>query len=320
MYANAAAARRPEISEFLEEARDLEKQFIAEKVSPTHTMKNQAGTYPKIRIDKGELMKRDATKRGPTGTYNEISQKFEWDNYRCEDRGLKERIDDAVAKDMADFFDMEVLTAKLVTRKMKLDQEIRVAEMIMNPSNFNATAAKVNYTKSLVATIDFPQDLTDAQARLEARAIVPNTLIISRHLWNLIQRSALLQTYLFNNLNTAGSRMITPQHVKDAFGIENLFIATANYDAANKAKTASLTPIWTEQYIWLGNVQGGDFQNGGATRTIVWGADCPGGLYVTETWRDEDRRGDMVRVRMHTDEKVVDETSAELITTSYSPA
>jgi hypothetical protein len=320
MYANTAAVSRPEITAFLEEARDLEKQFIAEKVSPIHTVGSRAGRYPRIRIAKGELMKRDSTRRGPSGTYNEVSQKYEWDTYDCEDRGLAERIDDANSLEMDKFFDMEVTTAKLVKRKMMIDQEIRVAEMLMNPSNFNSTAAKVNYTNTLIATIDFPFDLQAAQARLEAKAVIPNTLIITRALWDQIRRSTLLQTFLFNNLNTAGSRLITTSHIKDGFGIENIYIATPNYDQANKAKAAALTPIWTPNYIWLGKVEGGDFQNGGATRTLVWGADCPGGLYITETWRDEERRGDMVRVRTHTSEKVIDETCAELIATNYSAA
>ena len=62
----------------------------------------------------------------------------------------------------------------------------------------------------------------------------------------------------------------------------------------------------------------GDFTGGGVGRSIVWGADSPGGLFVSETYRDEKRRGNMIRVRMNTDEKIIDETAGELITTQWA--
>jgi hypothetical protein len=47
-------------------------------------------------------------------------------------------------------------------------------------------------------------------------------------------------------------------------------------------------------------------------RTIVWSKDGSG-LFTTETYRSEPRRGDMVRVRHHTDEKLVNLNAAQLI-------
>jgi flagella basal body P-ring formation protein FlgA len=55
----------------------------------------------------------------------------------------------------------------------------------------------------------------------------------------------------------------------------------------------------------------------GVGRTIVWTADAPG-MFVTETYRSEPRRGDMVRVRMHSAEKIVDATAGELLTTGWA--
>lgn len=317
MYINTAAEPRAEITEFLEEARDLEKQFVAEKLAPVFTVDRRSGQYPRIRLDNGELMKRDVTLRGPTGTYNEVSRKTEWDTYICEDRGLVERIDDVNERIMKDFFDMEVLTAKLVQRNLKIDYEIRVAEMFMDPTMFNATNSTVAYNETNLATVNFPKDLDDAISRLKARAVIPNTLVITDTLWRLVKRSALLQTYLFNNLNTSGTRLITKEHITEAFTID-VIIPQTHYDNANKAKSATLKPIWTPDYFWVGQISGGAFDAGGAARTLTWGADVPNGLYATETYRDENRRSDMVRVRSHTAEKVIDNSAGELVTTQYS--
>jgi hypothetical protein len=55
---------------------------------------------------------------------------------------------------------------------------------------------------------------------------------------------------------------------------------------------------------------------GGAGRTFYW--DKEGGLFVTESYRDESLRSNVIRVRQHDVIKVVDGTSGELITTAYS--
>ena len=106
--------------------------------------------------------------------------------------------------------------------------------------------------------------------------------------------------------------------IAKAFLIERVMVASATYDSSVKGSAANLVPIWGNDYLFLGNVQGGDFSAGGVGRTIVWGADCPGGLVVTETYRAENRRGDMVRVRQNTAEKIIDETAGELIATRWA--
>ena len=60
--------------------------------------------------------------------------------------------------------------------------------------------------------------------------------------------------------------------------------------------------------MWLGEVKGGEVSAGGAGRTFVWSKDGSG-LFTTETYRSEPRRGDMVRVRHHTSEKVVNKNA-----------
>ncbi len=318
MYTNAAAVSRPEINVFLEEARDLEKLFIAEKVAPVHTVNARAGRYPRIRIEKGELMKHQVTKRGPDGTYNEVARKLEWDTYDCEDRGLEERIDDANATEMKSFFDMETTTGKLITRNMKIDHEVEVANMIFDTNTFTSTNSAVAYTEGNIDTIDVARDINDAIDRLTDVAVVPNTLIMNQTVWNRIRRSKKLQTYFFGPVADVGNRLVTPQNISDVFNIPNVLVARASYDSAKKGATKSISKIWNNNYMWLGDVQGGDFQNGGAARTLVWGADAPGGLYTTETWREEKRRSDMMRVRSHQDYKVVNELCGQLIATQWA--
>ena len=319
MYANAAAVSRPEISVFLEEAAAAERYFIGQLILPVFTSKARAGRYPRLRIEGGELLKAQATERGRTGTYNEVTRKWEWDTFDCQDRGLEERVDDAIAREMQDFFDAEVLTGKLVQRGLMLDYERRVAATVLDDAQFNAESAAVAYTEANIATMDFPRDLMEAKQRLTRKAQIPNTLILSESAFNRIRRSTKLQTFLYGTLGQGTAyRLVNPEDIAKAFLIERVMVASATYDSSVKGSAANLVPIWGNDYLFLGNVQGGDFSAGGVGRTIVWGADCPGGLFVSETYRAENRRGNMVRVRMNDTEKIVDQTAAELIETNFA--
>jgi len=321
MYANAAALPRPEISAFLEEAQGTEKRLIAEKVLPVYTSDRRVGSYPRLRIEGGgELLKRESTHRAPRGSYNEVNRKFVWDEFQCEDRGLEELVDDVNAAEMKNFFDAEVITAKLIRRSLMLDYEIRVAEKIMDPTTFNATVATTDYTEANIATIDFAKDITDAKTRMIKKGVQPNTLIMSREIMDRLRRVNKLQTFMFGNLPNGHQRIIQQDDIGGVFGFENVLIADGYYDSAikNTAGSINLTNCWGNDYIALVDVQSGEFQNGGVGRTIVWSADAPGGLYSSESYRAEDRRGDMVRIRMHTAEKIISDLCCELITTNFA--
>ncbi len=318
MYTNAAAVIRQDLSVFAEEAAGADNYFIASKIMPVLDSPVKAGVYPKIRMAGGQLLKAESTRRGPTGTYNEVDRKIETDTFDCIDRGLEERIDDVIARDLERFFDVEVLTTKLITRQIMLDYETRVAAAIMNASTFTATAATVAYTEANLATIDVVYDIFGAKERLTRKGLVPNCLIMTDSVFNRLRRSTKLQTFLYGTLGAGtGYRLINTSDIGNALGIPNVFIAAATYDSANKAATPVLTPVWGNTYLWVGYVAGGDFSAMGAGRTIIWTADAPG-MFVTETYRSEPRRGDMVRVRMHSAEKIIDATAGELITTNWA--
>lgn len=319
MYSNTAAVSRPEITAFLEEATGIDKLLIASQVLPADTVNARAGRYPRLRITNGGLLNIDSTKRAPTGTYNELDRKWEWDTFDCQEYGAIERIDDSLAAEMKNFFDLEKATAKLVMRSLQLDYEKRVADLVMSTTpGFTATAAAVAYTEANIATIDVARDITDAVARMEQVGEVPNTLVLSRQVWNRIRRSTKLNDYIFGNTLNNGQKDITTVNFANAFNLEKVLIGGAAYNSAKKGQTASLSQIWGNTYMLLASIKGGSFENGGFGRTLIWGADSPGGMWGTETYREEERRSDVVRVRTHSGEKIINPLAAQLITTNFS--
>ena len=314
-YNTSDSVPRQDISTLLMEAVHQDKHFVASSLLPVYGSEREVGRYPRFRINKGELLKKESQKRGATGTYNESEEQFEWDSYQTQEYGHEKRVDDVVRKQMRDFFDSDMVTAKFCMNKLMLDYEVETATAIMDPLVFAPANAKVSYTEAFLDTIDFPFDLNAAIEALTLNGEEPNTIVMSLPLYNRLKRSRLLQTYLYGHLNsTQGGSNITTGIIAEAFGIPNIVIAKKSYDKAIKGKT-DVVPVWGNSHIWVGEVQGGDFMNGGAGRTIIGDADSEGGLFTTDQYRDEARRGDKIRVRSNRVIKIVNPNSGRLIAT-----
>ena len=328
MYRNTHAVIRHDLNAFVEEAARTDKLLFAEKIFPVLPVDARAGIFPKIKIgDGGELLKADSTLRGPTGTYNETTRKFDTDTYEALDRGMEERIDDVIVRDYAKFFDVEVLTSKLIMRTMKLDYEKRVFDAMgcgvdkgvqtgIWTSNIDATGTTSPYhdtqtvgTTAALATSDYAILFMDMMKECTKRGEIPNTMVIGQNTWNHIRRTTKLNTFLFGSLGSGvGYKLVNEQDIAKHFRLQNVYIATQHHDISKRNATADLDPIWNNDTIWVGDVTGGEVSVGGAGRTFVWQKDGTG-LFTTETYRSEPRRGDMVRVRHHTAEKVINQNA-----------
>lgn len=335
MYKNTHAIIRHDLNAFVEEAAKSDNLLFADKILPVLPVDARAGIFPKITIGNGgELLKADSTLRGPTGTYNETTRKFVTDTYEAVDRGLEERIDDVIVRDYAKFFDVEVLTSKLIMRTMKLDYEKRVYDLLTKTSGTAGEArflevdhSALKYvggdgaavptaavgTQTALADADYSLSFMDAIKELTKRGETPNTMVIGQNTFNHIRRTQRLNTFLYGSLGQGvGYKIVTESDIAKHFKLQNVYIASAHYDTAARNKGASLAPLWDNDTVWIGDVSGGEVSGGGAGRTMVWSKDGTG-LYTTETYRSEPRRGDMVRVRHHTAEKMVNANAGVLI-------
>lgn len=317
MYNTTDAVPRIDLSTVLMEAVHQDEHFIGQLVLPVNESEMEYGRYPKFRIASGGLLKKQSQKRNQSGTYNESNLSFEWDNYQTEEYGHEERIDDVIKKRMKNFFDAEVITAKDCMRKVMLDFEVNVASTVMNPDTFTVGNPAATYVDANLATMDVPADINAAIEAMNNVGEQPNTLVLSLKLWNLLKRSQKLQTYLYGFLNTTqGGSNITTGAVAEAFGLEQIIIARKTVDTSLAGKAPNIQPVWGSDYLLLADIKGGDFREGGIGRTMIWDADSEGGLFTTDTYRDEKRRGDIVRVRSNRVSKIINPNAGYLIATT----
>lgn len=324
-HENQATELRPELNAVVEDAMFADEGYIGQELFPYVGYPTRTGEYKRIRLRTGQLLRAtdgSATLRAPRSAYPRITGSDEDDNYACVDRGLEEPIDESDKADKSRFYQLEQVALKRVTRTMRLDHEIRVRNRLIDTNVFPTVDPVETYTEANQATIDFIADLKAAKSAMVKMGERPNVVAMADPLWDRISLSKKLATRILGS--NASDKVLSPSMV-EAFLSEmlrmpiRLLVGQAAYEATKKARgKTELTDmewVWPTSHIFVGNVQAGILEMGGVGRTIVWEGDSPG-FFVTESYQEPRERTEVVRVRHHTDEKVVNENCGILIPTS----
>jgi hypothetical protein len=322
IYSNGAQVFRGDISGVVEQAKDWEQTLIGLKVMPAVSVPTKAGQYPVFNLAAGNLLRNDVQNRAPSGTFARGTRSFDSDTFQCLEFGYEEAVDDVIAQDMSRYFNAEVMSAKLALRKILIAHEVRVAAQIMN-TQFTATAVATNWTGTNVASFDAGLDFQNAIDRLLAKGVSSNGLkiVMSYPVWTLVRASTKFQ----NRLRGAGISSDTIlnaslQAAAEVFGVDEVCIGRAAYDASIEGQAFSSSNIWSNTYAWVGKVTSGgspeSMLGGGAGFTLNWSEYGP--LTQVFSYRDEPIKSNIIRASQHTVEKVVDTSAAELLTLSYS--
>lgn len=311
----AVANLRPDISGMFTEY-DLEAnqaRMIGLQVFPVFEAGLQAGPFGKITIE--SLLRAVRTNRSSGGGYNTTEFEFTNDSYATSEHGLVVPVDNRNAKIYANYFDAEVVAARLARHGVMVNQEARIAAKVFNTSTFTPTAVTTEWSSA--DTADPISDVEAAVQRLYAKGIIANALIINWKVFRNLRNCAAI----IDRITSAGAGQsakpseITAQLLATVFDIEQVIVAGAQSNSAAQGQAASINSIWSNEYAMIGRVAsaGASIEEPCLGRTFHWGEDGSsiGGTF--ETWYDEDIRGDKIRCRMDTDEKLLYADAGELL-------
>ncbi|NDD54627.1 hypothetical protein EBZ39_12255, partial [bacterium] len=173
------------------------------------------------------------------------------------------------------------------------------------------------YTNANLGNIDVAGDVANARTEINKLGYEANTVIMSAPVFERIRRTTKLQNQFFGVVSDTGGRLLSEAEIAAALGVAKVLVGRAAINSANKNKSYSGGFVYSNSFITVANVQSGQFTAGGIGRTLVWSADAPGG-FVSESYRDEARRSNVLRVRMNTAEKLIDANAGVRITTSFA--
>jgi hypothetical protein len=309
---------RADIAQAVYEGRNNKQNlFIGTEVMPIYVADVRSGEYLKINLGDSEALNDDATKIAPGAAYPRVSRKFSSDTYNTTEYGLEETLPDATSRDLARFLDVEVAVADMLLSQIQIGHEARVATATFAANGLTAISASAAYTEANLASFNLPGDVAEAKLALAKFGTLPNTLVMSAPVFERVRRSVKVQNQFFGVVPSDQSRLLSEGEVAAACGVDRVLVGRAPRNTAKKGQAYAGGFIWADNYIALANVSGGEFAAGGFGRTILWGADSPV-PFVAETYRDEARRSNVLRVRQHVSEKVIDGSSIIRITTGFA--
>jgi len=291
--------------------------FIGTEVMPVYSSDVKSGAYLKLNIGDSETLNDDVLKIAAGAGYPRTSRRFTSDSFDAIEYGLEEVLPDSNRRDLDRFFDTEVNIAGMLLRQIQISHEARVASAAFAANGLTAISATAAYTEANITSFDVPGDVASAKLELAKFGVLPNTLIMSMPLFERIRRSAKVQNQFFGIVPSDQSRLLSEGEVAAAVGVDRVLVGRAPKNTAAKGQTYAGGFIWSNTYMALATTSGGDFSGGGFGRTIVWAADSPV-PFVSETYRDEARRADVLRVRQNSAEKVIDGSSIIRITTGFA--
>jgi hypothetical protein len=311
----AVANLRPDISGMFMEF-DLEanqQRMIGLRVFPVFEAGLQAGPFGKITIE--SLLRAVRTNRASGGGYNTTEFEFTTDTYATNEHGLVVPVDKRNAAIYANYFDAEVVAAKLARHGVMVNQEARIAAKVFNAGTFSPTAVTNEWDDAdNAAPID---DIEAAVQRLYAKGVIANALVLNWKVFRNLRNCG----QVIDRITSAGAgqsakpSQITAQLLATVFDLEQVIVAGAQSNSAAQGQAASIGSVWSDEYAMVCRVAspGASIEEPCLGRTFHWGEDGSsiGGTY--ESWYDEDIRGDKVRCRMDTDEKLLYSDAGELL-------
>lgn len=311
---SSLATLRPDLGGSMEEfslAMDR-AGFVALQLLPVFETRKQSGPFGIIPIE--ELLKNRETRRSPGGSYNRSSWKFDTASFATEENGWEEPVDDREAEMYREYFDAEVVSAEIARDVVARNLEKRVAALVQGAA-ITATGAGSDWSDPENAT-PMADVETAVRAIYAASGLWPDTLQVSRlGFRNLRNCAEIIDRVKYSGFDDVKPEKITASMLAQCFDLRRVVVAGGTMLTNAEGQAATPGGIWDEDKALVCRVASSNsIKEPCLGRILHWGEDGSiiGG--TMETYRDETVRGEVVRCRMDTDEKLLHPQAAYRLT------
>jgi len=307
---SATTVVRPDLQEALFE--HVEALFIGTSLFPVFPSIQKSGGYPVIPAE--SLLKlQGSLKRAPRAAYARGDWEFERGTFACEEYGFEEPVDDAEAAAYAQYFDAEMVSGEIARNTLLRTQEKRILDILQDTGTFTPTAITNEWDDAANAT---PIDDVNARklAIYNATGVKPNAMVIAYSTFlNLGVCDQIVDRIKYTNPGVQRGE-IPAALLALAFGLEDVLVADQIYDSAAEGQETSINTLWSNEYAMVCRIarNARNLREPCIGRTFLWTEDSPDNAMV-ESYRDNSRRSDIIRVRQHTDEVMVMTACANLL-------
>ncbi|MCX7424410.1 MAG: hypothetical protein NTW96_02040 [Planctomycetia bacterium] len=278
--------------------------FIGPQVFRPRLVGSQQGQIAVIPL-KALLTTRD-TSRAPWGAYNRANFTFDLTNYATAEHGVEEPIDDRELKMYLDLLDAENVHSSRAIDGILRAFEVAAATALYDLSTWTGAALQTDLsvewdkpnTAGPIANIEAAR-----QKVITGCGMIPNCLVLNRRQFHHLKNT----DEIVDRVKYAGKvdpANITPSAVAAALDLDRIVVAGGYQNVANEAATPDIDPIWSDQYSMLCRAAVTDDPAEPCIgRTLLWSQENAGLgnaqelAVITEEYREEARRGAVIRAR-----------------------
>ena len=294
------AVDRPDLGSLAWEYLMEDKTNVGLGVMPIFGVPENSMQYPVIPLE--SIVKQpDTLVRDARGHYRRADWEFQLDTFTCIEHGWEELVDDRESNLYQRFFDAEAVSTERAVGILLRGHEKRVQQILSASTNVSDLS---DWTAPSTAT---PKaDIkTGAQAMRTTFGVTPNVVVMSATAFENVLVTDELKTYLqFTSPHLVQGIEAQRQTLARYFSVMDVLVGDQQVDNAKRGKAATLTEIWAANEVFLCRVNASqNLRAPSVGRTFLWQTDSPD-VMTTETYREEQARSDVVRVRHNTAEKV----------------
>lgn len=275
--------------------------FIAEQIAPPVSVRKQSGKYF-IYDSEREAFRQTDDKRAPGSEANEVDFSLSTDSYFAEDHALESVIADEERDNADPAIQPDIDRTEFLTDKIGLNQEMELATLIKTDGSIPG--------ETLSGTGQWSDTTSDPVAAVEAKKadivsaiqVVPNTLVLPYDVFSVVRTHPKVVDKLSGIQIGSGNAA----QLAEIFDVEQVLVPRAVKNTANPGQTAAIDFVWgKDAFLCYAPARPG-LKQAAFALTYRWGL-APGSIdgHVVETWREERRKADMIRVQKYYDMKVI---------------
>ncbi len=275
--------------------------YIAEEIAPPVGVRKQSGKYFTYDAEK-EAFRQSDDKRAPGAEANEVNFSLSNDSYDCQDHALEAAIPDEERENADPAIQPDIDHTEFLMQKIGLNQEIELANLILTDGSISS--ATLSGDDQWSDADSDPVAAVEAQkaAIVESIQIVPNTLVLPYEVFAAVRTHANVVDKLKYTQVGAG----TAAQLAELFDVDRVLVPRAVKNTANPGQTASISYVWGKNAFLCYTPPRAGLKQPAFAYTYRW-ALAPGSVngHVVETWRENRRKADMIRVQKYHDMKVI---------------
>jgi len=307
------ATPRADLGVAFEEYSASREQFVASSILAPLEVPKEAATISVITRE--SLLKDAGAAERESGAYARIAMYAEDKEYRCKEYGYESELGDKQRRRYKSDFDAELAVSQHLWFKLLLRREMRAAALVFNTTTWTGAALYTDNkaTPWSTAASDAIGHVIAAKEKVRLGVgIEPDTLLIGgAALANLLNNTGIRAQF-------PGNAKITLSMIRSAlasiFGLTKLVVGGQIYDSAKEGQTFVGAEVWDAKYAMVAVTAdaGQAMTEPCIGRTLMWAEDAAD-LTVTESYREEQARGEIYRVRQNVQEKIFDAPFAHLM-------